>query len=60
MANSVYVKFEVPKEMIENIEDTIQYVDDCVRLNVVPPKEPKCTYCKYKTICAKEDAHELW
>lgn len=52
--------FEVPKEMIENIEDTIQYVDDCVRLNVVPPKEPKCTYCKYKNTCAREDANELW
>ena len=52
--------YEVSQQTIDNIEDIIQYVDDCVRLNVLPPKEPKCTYCKYRTICAKEDANELW
>ena len=52
--------FEVPQEMIDNIEDTIQYVNDCVKFDVLPPKEPKCTYCNYRTICAKEDANELW
>lgn len=52
--------YEVPQQTIDNIESIIQYVDDCVRLNVLPPKEPKCTYCKYKTICAKEDVDELW
>ena len=53
--------FEVPQEMIDDIEDTIQYVNDCVKFDVLPPKEPnKCTYCNYKNTCVKEDTNELW
>ena len=48
--------FEVPQAMIEKIEDTIQTVDECVKWKIVPQKElDKCTYCKYKMQCAKED-----
>lgn len=47
--------YEVPQQTIDNIEDIIQYVDDCVRLNVLPPKEPKCTYCKYRGVCMRDE-----
>ena len=50
--------FEVPDAMKDKIANTIAYVDDCVAHGTVPPKElDKCTYCKYKMECER---NELW
>ena len=50
--------FEVPEAMIDKIGNTIAYVDNCVVKGIVPPKElDKCTYCKYKMECER---NELW
>ena len=45
-------------ELIDKIANTISYVDNCVAHGTVPPKElDKCTYCKYKMECER---NELW
>ena len=50
--------FEVPEAMKDKIATTIAYVDNCVAHGTVPPKElDKCTYCKYKMECER---NELW
>ena len=46
--------FHATDEMVEEIKDTMGYVNRCVEEDTIPPKEEeknKCQYCNYSELC---------
>lgn len=48
--------YEVPKSMIEQVEHKIDYINKCVKDNILPARDvEKCVYCKYKCQCTTDE-----